>query len=199
MNLKDWSLKIKNYHLHARLITDTSDAHAADIYYHTVWYTNLRHEANRSSTSEPAGRPLSLYDPMVTLVLYMIDSIGAFKLSTLQFLHKKKLDELGRTCPKLNATWFKEHLLKWLPPGWASFTRGKHVYLSHSAKVDEALAQSLQQSEIDRDDALLLMRAVGILREHALVKQGPFNGRFASDCFSRPVPEPLLTFMDVLL
>ena len=39
----------------------------------------------------------------------------------------------------------------------------------------------------------------GILREHALVKQYPFFGRFVSDCFSRPVPEPLLTFMDVLL
>ena len=40
---------------------------------------------------------------------------------------------------------------------------------------------------------------LGILREHALVKQYPFTGRFVSDCFSRPVPEPLLTFMDVLL
>ena len=200
-NLKDWSLKIKNYHLHARLITDASDAHAADIYYHTVCYTNLRYEANRSSTSEPAGCPLSPFDPMVIaqLVLYMTDSTEAFKLSTLQFLYKKKLDELGRTCPKLNATRFKEHLLKHLPPGWASFTRGKHVYLSHSANVGEALAQSLQQSEIDQDDALLLMRGVGILREHALVRKDPFTGSFASDCFSRPVPEPLLTFMDVLL
>ena len=40
---------------------------------------------------------------------------------------------------------------------------------------------------------------VGFLWEHALVKQHPFTGRFVSDCFSRPVPEPLLTFMDVLL
>ena len=75
----------------------------------------------------------------------------------------------------------------------------RDVFLSHSDTVGEVLAQSLHQSGISQDDALLLMRAAGVLRKHVLVKQDPFTGSFSSHCLTGPVPEPLLTFMKVLL
>ena len=79
------------------------------------------------------------------------------------------------------------------------FYKGKTAYLTHSANVNEVLAQYLQQSGINQDDALLHMRAAGILYGHVLVKQDSFIGTPPSNCFSRHFPEPLLTFIDVWL
>ena len=42
-NLKDWAGQSKTFVLHARLITSASDVHAAEIYYHTHCYTDLRY------------------------------------------------------------------------------------------------------------------------------------------------------------
>ena len=44
-----------------------------------------------------------------------------------------------------------------------------------------------------------MIRAAEVLRKHVLVKQDPFTGAFPPDCLSKPVPAPLLTFMNVLL
>ena len=164
-------------------------------------YTALRYEANRAAASDPSGPAPPLYDPLVSaqLVLYLSESNEVSKLPILLCLYKNKMNELGRIFPHLNATRFKQHLLQHLPHGWASFSRGRDVYLTHSDTVSEALAQSSKQSEINQDEALILMRAAGVLRKHVLVKQDPFTGAFLPDCASKLVPDPLLTFMNVLL
>ena len=61
------------------------------------------------------------------------------------------------------------------------------MFLRHSSTVGDALAQSFEQSEINQDDALLLMRATAVLRRHILVKQNHFMGSFPSDCLTGPV------------
>jgi hypothetical protein len=203
-HLKGWAEQTKNFLLHAKLVTTASDAHAADIYYHTACYTELRYAAskvNRSADSTSHSHAPPVFDPMVTaqLVLYMSESGKVFKRTHLESLYKEKLEELGRPCPDINPTRFKDHLLDSLPTGWHSFTKGRDVFLSHSNTVGDALAQSLEQSEINQDDALLLMKATAVLRRHILVKHDPFVGSFPSDCLTGPVPEPLLSFMVVLL
>ena len=197
-------MQTKNFLLHARLITTASDARAADIFYHTDCYTQLRYAASKVNDSEDStshGHAPPVFDSMVTsqLVLYMSESGKVFKRTHLESLYKDKLEELGRPCPDINATRFKDHLLSSLPTGWHSYTKGRDVFLSHSSTVGEALAQSFEQSEINQDDALLLMRATAVLWRHILVKQNRFMGSFPSDYLTVPVPEPLLSFMLVLL
>lgn len=204
VNLKEWATKTKNFLLHARLITDASDAHAGDKFYHTSCYIGLQRAAAKAgldSTTAASGPALHPYDAMVTaqLVFFMSESGGTFKLVQLQSLYKKKLEELGRTCPQVNPTRFKEHLLHHLPTGWDSFSKGRDVFLSHSDTVGEVLSHTVQKLEINQDDALLLVKAAGVLRRHVLASQDPFTGSFSSDCLTRPVPEPFLTFMNVLL
>ena len=114
----------------------------------------------------------------------MSESGKVFKRTHIESLYKDKLEELGRPCPDINATRFKDHLLSRLPTGWHSYTKGRDVFLSHSSTVGEALAQSFEQSEINQDDALLLMRATAVLRRHILVKQNRFMGSFPSDCLT---------------
>ena len=93
---------------------------------------------------------------MVTaqLVLYMSESGKVFKRTHLESLYKAKLEELGRPCHDINPTRFKDHLLSNLPAGWHSFAKGWDVYLSHSSTVGGALAQCLEHSDINQDDAL---------------------------------------------
>ena len=62
--------------LHARLITTASDARAADIFYHTDCYSQLRYAAskvNHSANSTSHGHAPPVFDSMVIsqLVLYM--------------------------------------------------------------------------------------------------------------------------------
>ena len=120
-HLKDWAVQTKNFLLHARLITTASDAHAADIFYHTDCYTQLRYAASKvncSADSTSHGHA-PVFDPMVTaqLFLYMSESGKVFKRTHLESLYKDKLEELGRPCPDINATMFKDHLLSSLPTG----------------------------------------------------------------------------------
>ena len=61
------------------------------------------------------------------------------------------------------------------------------------------LAQTYHSSQIDQDEALVLIRAAMVLRKRILVKQEPFNGSFSSDCLSSPVEETVLNFMNVVL
>ena len=168
------------------------NAHAADIFYHKTCYTQLRYAASKVSQSVDStshGHSTPVFNPMVTaqLVLYMAESGKVFKRTHLESLYKEKLKELGHPCPNINPTWFKDHLLNNLPAGWHSFTKGWDVFLSHSNTVGKALAQTCEQSEINQDDALLLMKAAAVLRKHILVKQDPFTGSFPPNCLTGPV------------
>ena len=100
-NLKEWSLATKQYLLHARLITNASDAHAGDVFYHLDCYTHLRYEANKAASS--TFQQSQSYDPFVIaqLVLHMTESREVFKLATLQNLYKKRMQELDHSCESL--------------------------------------------------------------------------------------------------
>ena len=121
-------MQTKNVLLHARLITTASDAHTTDIFYHTNYYTQLRYAAskvNHSADSASHGHAPPVFDSMVTsqLVLYMSESGKVFTRTHLESLYKDKLEELGRPCPDINATRFKDHLLSSLSTGWHSSPR----------------------------------------------------------------------------
>ena len=201
-NLKDCANKTSNFLPHALLVTGPTDAHAADYLYHSSCYTELRNAAAKvdRAAASASDTPNTPFDVMVTaqLVLYMSDSSQVFKLSQLQSLYKNKLIEPGRPCPILNPTRFKEHILKNLPADWYAFTKGRDVFLGNSDTVGEVLRQSHHQS-IDQDEAMLLMKAAGMLRRHILTTQESFSGSFSDNCFTDTVPEPLLTFLKVPL
>ena len=59
--------------------------------------------------------------------------------------------------------------------------------------VGTVLAQTYHSSHIDRDEALLLIRAAMALRKRILKTQEPFSGSFSLDCISSPVEEAVLS------
>ena len=48
-NLKKWSLAAHDFLLHARLVTNAADAHAADLLYHLKCYIDLRYRAEKAT------------------------------------------------------------------------------------------------------------------------------------------------------
>ena len=64
------------------------------------------------------------------------------------------------------------------------FSQGKDVYLTNNAKVADLLAKI--HSNIDQDEALLLMWAALILCKRCLQKQESFNGSFAPNGLTSP-------------
>ena len=200
-NLKDWSKATKKFLLHAIIVTIAADAPAGEVQYHLNCYTDLRYEADKAKKSFPNKTKQDVYDSLVIaqLIIYMTESREVFKLATLKVLYKQKLAELGRPCENdKNSTRFKEHLLDNLP-GWTAVLKGNHVFLSHTSTVGKVVAEANENQGIEKDDAILLMKAASILRKHSLVLQKPFNGSFDANSISRSVPELLYTFMNALL
>lgn len=202
-NLKEWSKATNQFLLHARLVTNASDAHAGDTFYHLGCYTKLRKAAGKITNPNPECSKQTVYDPLVIaqLVVYMTESKEVFKLATLTNLYRQRLAEVSRPCEhEINSTRFKEHLLDSLPDGWTAINKGGNtVFLSHNDTVGDIMAQASENQNIAQDEAILLMKAASILRKHSIVVQKPFDGFFDANCLSKPVPELLYTFMNALL
>ena len=100
-----------------------------------------------------------------------------------------------------HVTRFKEHLLKLLPD-WDVFcreTKGtKTVYFSHQQKVVDELAKT-HQSQVNQDEALILMRAAMMIHRLCLKSQEPFGGSFSSDCLTGSVNKEMKSFFNVVL
>ena len=69
-NLEKWALESKNWAVHGRLQTCVDDACAADIYWHTSCYTDLKNKARTAKTKAakaeyPTNNDGSSYDPLV--------------------------------------------------------------------------------------------------------------------------------------
>lgn len=202
-NLKKWAKTTNNWHLYGRL-TAGSDAHAMDACYHVQCYWRLRDGARaverRRSSGEPMPPP---FDPMVIaqLVAFVDDSRSeVHKLSDLREMYKIMMSDLGHPCSgrEPHATRFKDHLLEHLPE-WASYAQGRDVFISHKAKVGAVLEQSYHSSQIDQDEAVLVIHAAMVLRKRILQKQEPFNGSFSPQCLRSPIEETLLSFINVFL
>lgn len=204
-HMKEWSKATNNFLLHARLVTKAADSHAADLIYHLNCYTKLRYDATLANKPASETMPnLPVYDPLVTaqLVVYMIESKGeVFNLATLKKLYLQRLYEMGRLCDKeINSTRFKEHVLKHLPDGWTAVTKGTNtVYFSHNDTMGKIMTEATNQQNIDQDEAILVMKAMSILRKNSMFPQKPFNGSFDANCLSNSVPELLFTSMNMLL
>lgn len=202
-NLKSWAKSNNNFQLIGRLTATAADAHAGDTYYHVQCYLHLRDSAraeHRRASTSPAPPQ---FDPIATaqIVALVEDSDSVYKLSTLRKMYQTLMVEQDsprhHDTREPHSTRFKEYLLRLLPE-WAEFSQGKDIYISNKSKVADLLAKA-HDSQIDQDDALLLMRAAVILRKRCLQKQEPFNGSFPSDCLTTPVPEELRSFISVIL
>ena len=71
------------------------------------------------------------------------------------------MEKQAQTCDirEPHSTSFKQYLLSLLPE-WIEFTRGREIYLTNKSKAAHAIAET-HDSQIDQNDALLLMRAAG--------------------------------------
>ena len=201
-HLKNWAKTTKNWRLFSRL-SEHSDVHAMDAYYHVQCYRRLR-DASRAADRRdvPVDKTLP-FDPMVTaqLVTFVDESRSeVYKLSVLREMYQKMMSDLGRPCSgrEPHATRFKEHMLLHLPD-WDTFNQGRDVYLSHRETVGNVLAEAYKSSQIDQDEALLLIRAAIFLRKCILTKQDTFKGSFSANCLTSPVDEAVLSFMNVVL
>ena len=115
-------------------------------------------------------------------------------------MYKIKLSKLGYPCSGRgpHAARFKDHLIEHLPE-WASYTQGRDVFISYKEKVGAVLEQRYYCSQIDQDEAKLLIHAATILRKRILCQQEPFNGSFSHKCLRSPIEEILLSFINVIL
>jgi len=138
---------------------------------------------------------------MAQLITLVDDSrTEVFKLSTLRESYQTMMSDMGRPCSgrEPHATRFKDHLLHNLPE-WAELAEGRDVFISHKSTVGAVLAHTYHSSQIDQDEALLLIRAAMALRKRILLKQDTFNGSFSPNCLSSPVEETVLSFVNVVL
>ncbi len=202
-HLKTWSTTTKNWHLYSRL-TECCDTHAMDAYYHIQCYMRLRdaaHLAERETSS--FGNEPAPFDSMVMaqLIAYVDDCQSeVFKVSELREMYRNMMSDIGLPCSDRDphSTRFKRSILEYLP-GWAEFSQGREIFISHKSKVGAVLAQTYQSSKIDQDEAFLLIRGAMALRKRILEKQVPFNGSFSPHCLSSAVHETVLRFVNVLL
>lgn len=72
------------------------------------------------------------------------------------------------------------------------------MYISSNQKVGDVLAEA-HKTQLDQNDALLLMRAAVVLRKFFLHKQELFLGSFSQDSLTSPVPGQLRSFLNILL
>ena len=138
---------------------------------------------------------------MAQLIALVEDSrTEVFKLSELQELYKTMMSEMGRPCSgrEPHATRFKDNMLHHLPD-WAEFSQGRDIFISHKAMVGTVLAQTYHSTNINQDEALLLVRTAMAIRKRILVKHAPFNGSFSPHCLTEPVNKPVLSFVNVVL
>ena len=148
--------------------------------------------------SEPHFKAIAIAQ-IVALVEDSEDSV--FKLSALRQFYRTVMEDQGTPCSdtrKPHFTRFKEYLLKLLPE-WTDFSQGKEVYISSNHKVGHLLADAHKSQSVIQDDALLLMRAVVVLRKCCLQRQEPFTGSFGPDSLTSPVPGQLRSFINILL
>ena len=210
--MKSWAESSKNFKLLGRLVTQASDVHAADVYYHTKCYLNLRYEAQvaqhktSSSISEEASTSESreTFDPLTIaqIVALVEDSDCSFTISNLRQLYRTLMNERGHVCcyKEPHTTRFKIHLLSLLPD-WSEHQKvgGRETYIASKQKVEDSVARDHNSDQIDQDEALLLTRAALVLHKYCLQPVHKFDGTLPSNCLTVSVPEPLRVFNDIVL
>ena len=183
------------------------DACAADIYWHTSCYTDLKNKARTAKTKAakaeyPTNNDGSSYDPLVfsQLIAYIRYMPTPVKLIDLQNKYHQKLQHLNSDCKNknVNPTRFKKNILEKLGEDWHAYKSGRDVYISHKAMIGDALAETAR-AQVSEDEAHKIVECFMILRKYILLPQPPFDGTFQSNCLSEPVHPALLTAVDVML
>ena len=171
-NLKNWSVAAHDFLLHARLVTNAADAHAADLVYHLKCYTDLRYRAEMATAPKTPEQSQQSpeFDPLVIaqLVTYMIECKDkVFQLSTLRKLYMQRLAEVGRPADDtIHSTRFKNYLLEHLPTGWNTVSKaGNNTFISHTDTMGKILSEANTNQNLKQDDALLLMKAASPQKE----------------------------------
>ena len=78
-------------------------------------------------------------------------------------------------------------------------TKGtKTIYFYHQQKVVEELAKT-HQTQVNQDEALILMRAAMMIHKLCLQSQEPFSGSFPSDCLTGSINKEIKCFFDIVL
>ena len=148
-NLKKWSLAAHDFLLHARLVTNAADAHAADLLYHLKCYTDLRYRVEKATAPKTLEQSQQSpeFDPLVIaqLVTYMTECKDKiFQLSKLRKLYMQRLAEIGRPADDtIHSTRFKNHLLEHLPVGWNAVLKdGNNTFISHTDKMGKIRSEA---------------------------------------------------------
>ena len=204
--MKACATKTRNTELLAKLAS-ASDLHAMDAYYHRACYLSLKNEARsleRSVSATESGIG-TMFNPLVIaeLTAYIVDSQRIFPLSEAKTINVEKMKELDKTIDpqSIHSTRFKEKLLK-LEPELVETCRGKGYssMLCSRRAAGAAVETELKcQTEVGDNDAHMIVQTAMLLRKHILFDQKPFNGHFNKDSLKSPIPESLLTFMNIVL
>ena len=202
--LKDMAKCTNNWKVFSRM-NDAFDATAGDVYYHSLCYVQLSNSARAVKMKDevPCGsQPALRYDPLVLaeIVSFIQMQVGVVKLSDMKRLYSQRLRNIKSDWENLtvNSTRFKEHILKRLGDGWHAFNKGKEVLISNNFTTSSVLMEAVKQG-LTEDDATKIVEVGLLVRKHILESQMPFTGTFTTKCLSEPVPNILLTLLQVLL
>ncbi len=199
----------KNWEVYARLNTAVSaeEAQAGDIHYHKECYTALENAArsatsNASKTAHNNTTSQLQYDPLIIaqLVAFIKSSSIPHKVSDLKGLYQQRVHSAisDWTEVSIHSTRFKNHLLGKLGSDFYAFKNGKDVYISHSKTIGSSLAETARV-HVTEDEAENIVAVGLILRKYILNVPTPFNGTFNQNALTKPVAQPLLTLLEVML
>ena len=97
---------------------------------------------------------------------------------------------------RVHLTDLKRRLLAGIP-GLQAHKQGRDVLLAFNDDVGSALKQ-VYENDFD-DEAMILLRATNIIRRDILSTSVKFDGTFHTGCQQDSVPDPLKTFLRIVL
>ncbi len=118
------------------------------------------------------------------------------KISDARKFYCHCLEVLHTSSVNVNATRLKESILR-LNPNLEALSSKNEVYLSYKDNLAAALQYSREHSL--ESEAADISRAAKIIRNDILAKRSEFKGYFADNCQTAPVPESLLSFLNIVI
>lgn len=200
--MKEMAKTAQNWVVYSRL-NAAFDNTASDIFYHKSCYVKLFNEARAAESKvKNLKAKMQPYDPLVIaeIVAYIQYTDNVMKLADLKKLYIRKLEELNSEwlSVTIHTTRFKEHILNKLGDDWEDFSSGRDIILSTKMKCGQVLMDSMERF-VSEEEAKKIVEVGLLLRKHVLSSQFYFNGSFAGNCLSEPVPNSLFTLLRVLL
>ncbi len=120
---------------------------------------------------------------------YSTDDPAIFRLDELVSLYKERLEQFGTQIPDVNSTRLKEGLLSEIP-GLLTCKKGRDVLVAFDKDISPLLSEASSYT-----DAIILAKAVKILRRHMVEHKCKFEGSLYENSMYDSLPSALLQFV----